>query len=120
MLRKTDTGGCFLCADPALDQPRVDAHEVSPAGPMFGPTMLAAEHEVARAEGALLAEEGISLDTFRAGRGETLGARRPYRVPLQGLTLEMDADELWLRFELPSGSYATVLLRELVKDASPA
>jgi tRNA pseudouridine13 synthase len=116
VLRKSDTGGAFVCEDPAADQPRVDGFEVSPAGPMFGPKMLAAAGEPGRAEAALLAEEGLTVADFRRGRGETEGARRAYRVRFVPEEVALDANGLLLAFELPKGSYATVLLREVMKE----
>ena len=115
VLKKHLTGGEFVCEAPDVDQPRVDTFEVSPTGPMYGPSMRAPAHEVLAAEAQVLAEEGITLEAFEAGGGETEGARRLLRVPLSGLTVEGEA-ELRLSFELPAGSYATVLLRELLKS----
>jgi tRNA pseudouridine13 synthase len=116
VLRKADTGGLFVCEDPAADQPRVDRFEVSAAGPMFGPKMVAAAGEVGRAEGALLTEEGLTLDDFRRGRGETEGTRRAYRIRFAPEEVALDPNGLLLAFELPKGCYATVLLREVMKD----
>ena len=51
------------------------------------------------------------------------GARRPLRVPVPDAVVDLgDAGVLRLRFTLPAGSYATVLIEELLRpdDASPA
>lgn len=118
VLKKHLTGGEFVCEAPETDQPRVDAFEVSPTGPMYGPSMRAPAGEVLAAEQQVLAEEGLTPDAFAAGGGETEGARRLLRVPLQNLTVDGEG-ELHLTFELPAGSYATVLLRELLKTDLP-
>lgn len=115
VLRKTDTGGLFVCEAPEVDQPRVEAREVSAAGPLYGPKMPRAAGEVAAAEQALLASEGMALEDFRRGRDETEGGRRPYRVFLGEPQLEQERDDLKLAFSLPRGSYATVVMRELTK-----
>jgi tRNA pseudouridine13 synthase len=115
VLRKTDTGGLFVCEDPAVDQPRVDGFEVTPTGPLFGPKMTQAAHQVKVREDALLAEEGLTLTDLRRGRGETEGARRPYAVALEQARLTPDGADLLLELFLPRGSYATVVLRELLK-----
>ena len=48
---------------------------------------------------------------------ETEGARRFFRAPLKGLELEeLPERALRLRFELTAGAYATVLLREVLKN----
>jgi tRNA pseudouridine13 synthase len=121
VLKKNLTGGEFVCADPVVDQPRVDALEVSPTGPLFGPEMRRPEGVVDALEEAVLTEEGVTRELFVAGGNETLGARRLMRVQLTLESAEGEGDVLRLRFSLPAGSYATVLLRELLKDpATPA
>ncbi len=117
VLKKHLTGGEFVCEAPEVDQPRVDAFEVSATGPMFGPEMRKAAGAVAAAEDAVLADEGVTVETFAAGRGETLGARRHLRVPMAALSVEARGADLTLAFELPAGAYATVVLRELLKRA---
>lgn len=114
VLKKHATGGEFVCADPAVDQPRVDSFEVSATGPLFGPEMRRPTHDVDALEASVLADEGIARELFERGGDETAGARRLLRVPLELESVEGDAD-LRLRFTLPAGSYATVLLRELLK-----
>ncbi len=116
VLRKEETGGLFVCEAPEVDGPRVASWEVSPAGPLFGPKMTASAQAVAEAEAKLLVDEGVTLDDFRRGGDETQGGRRPYRVRLTGPSLEVDGEDLVLAFELPKGSYATEVLRELMKD----
>ncbi len=116
VMKKLTTGGVFVCADPAADQPRVEQFEVSPAGPVFGPRMEQAQGEVAAAEARVLAGADVTLADFSRGGGETEGTRRPYRLPLHGVEVAAEGDDLWLAFELPRGSYATVLLRELLKN----
>jgi len=115
VLKKHESGGEFVCSDPAVDQPRVDSFEVSATGPMFGPKMRRAEGEVGAAEQALLDEEKIGLEVFEAGGGETLGTRRFFRVRLAEPSLELEGDVARLSFTLPSGSYATVVLGEITR-----
>lgn len=114
VLKKHETGGEFVCADPVVDQPRVDSFEVSATGPLFGPEMRRPTGAVDELEAAVLADEGVSPELFERGGDETAGARRLLRVPLTLEAIEGEA-ELRLRFTLPAGSYATVLLRELLK-----
>ncbi|HSN92141.1 MAG TPA: tRNA pseudouridine(13) synthase TruD [Anaeromyxobacteraceae bacterium] len=114
VLKKLDTGGLFTCADPAADGPRVERFEVSPAGPMFGHRLRPAEHEALAREERLLAAEGITLSDFARGGGEAEGTRRAARLPV-AVALEPLQDGYRAAFELPRGSYATVLLRELAK-----
>lgn len=116
VLRREDSGGLFVCEAPEVDIPRVEAFEVSPAGPLFGPKMTPAAHAVAEAEARLLTAEGVTLEDFRRGGDETQGTRRPYRVRLGSPSLEGEGEDALLSFELPKGSYATEVLHELLKD----
>ena len=118
MLKKHETGGEFVCADVAIDQPRMDAFEVSPTGPMYGPSMRVAEDDEGAAEAKVLEEEGLTIASFAGGGGETDGARRFFRIGLPDVELEERGSDLWLAFTLPSGSYATVVLAELLKPGA--
>jgi tRNA pseudouridine13 synthase len=115
VLKKLDTGGLFTCEDPAVDGPRVVRFEISPAGPMFGHKLRPAAGESLAREERLLAAEGIRLADFARGGGETEGTRRPARLPVDA-SLEPVEDGYRARFELPKGGYATVVMRELVKE----
>lgn len=108
-------GGLFTCQDPAADEPRIARFEISPAGPIFGHKMLPAAGEALARESRLLAAEGIALSDFASGRGEAEGTRRPARLPLE-VELEPLPDGYRASFSLPRGSYATVVMAELVKE----
>jgi tRNA pseudouridine13 synthase len=114
VMKKLDTGGLFDCEDPAVDGPRVEAFEISPAGPMFGHKLRSSGSEALAREERLLAAEGIALADFARGGGETEGTRRAARLRV-AVDVEDEADGYRARFELPKGSYATVVLSELVK-----
>jgi tRNA(Glu) U13 pseudouridine synthase TruD len=61
----------------------------------------------------------VTVQTFAAGGRETEGTRRFFRVPLTGLEVEtLPERALRLRFVLPAGAYATVLLREVLKGGA--
>jgi tRNA pseudouridine13 synthase len=115
VLKKLDSGGVFVCEDPAADAPRVAAFEVSPAGPMFGHKLKPAAGEALAREERLLAAEGVTAADLARGGGETEGTRRAGRIPV---AIELGAIEGGYRasFELPKGSYATVVMGELTKS----
>jgi tRNA pseudouridine13 synthase len=115
VLKKLETGGLFTCEDPSLDGPRVEAFEVSPAGPMFGHKLRPAAGEPLAREARLLAAEQISLADFARGGGEAEGTRRAARLRVEAVLEPLD-DGYAATFELPKGSYATVFVRELVKS----
>ncbi len=113
-MKKLDTGGLFTCDDPAADEPRVARFEISPAGPMFGHKLRPAAADALAREERILAAEQITLASFARGGGEAEGTRRAARLRIE-IALEPLADGYRATFELPKGSYATVVLRELVK-----
>lgn len=121
LLQKVASGGVFASEDPVVDQARLDAGEVVPTGPMFGhKMMLPPEHsDAGQRERALLEAHGLSLDTF-GGMGKlATGTRRALAVRLGGASAtRLDDRAIELCFELPKGSYATAVMREVVKTAA--
>jgi tRNA pseudouridine13 synthase len=116
LLRKADSGGLFLCREPEVDQVRVERLEVSPTGPIYGWKMPRPGEAVDAEEQALLTEEGLTLERFRDLGALAEGTRRPYAVPVGELQSQRDGADLLLSFMLPKGSYATVLLDEVMKN----
>jgi tRNA pseudouridine13 synthase len=115
-------GAVFAVVDPAVEQPRADAFEISPSGPVFGYKMIRPSGREAEIEDAVLAEEGgVDLQRFDgASPGIRLkGERRAYRFPIRDVTLAEEGDSLVLSFFLPRGCYATAVLRELMKSDAP-
>ncbi len=117
VLAKWPAGGMFTSTEPAVDQPRLEAREIVPAGPMFGKKTFAAADVVAEREAAALAEHGLTTQSFQ-GFGQLLdGTRRHYFVYVDDLACETEENGLRMTFALPAGSYATVLLAEVMKLA---
>jgi tRNA pseudouridine13 synthase len=111
------SGGLFRVEAPAWEQPRADAFEISATGPIVGTRALEPGGAVAERERLVLAHFGLDPAQLRTPpRGIRLrGTRRPLRVRPESPRLERDAaGDLWLHFSLPPGSYATVLLEEVV------
>lgn len=116
VMRKTDSGGLFVCREPDVDQPRVERSEIAPTGPIFGWKMQRAEGGVDAAEQAVLAAEGLALESFRRLGSIAEGTRRPFSVPVSEARWSVEGATVELSFTLPSGSYATVLLDEVMKS----
>ncbi len=114
VMKKLDTGGLFTCDDPAADGPRVTRFEISPAGPMFGHKLRPAADEALAREERILAAEGMTLAAFAGGGGEAEGTRRAARLRVE-IALEPIEGGYRAVFELPKGSYATIVMREIVK-----
>ena len=116
LMKKLDTGGLFISEDADADTHRMETFGIAPTGPLFGHRMMCPAGDALAREEAILAEEGIRLDSFRHLKGDAEGARRPLRIPVTA-SAAPGADEGTLRldFALPKGSFATVLLREVMK-----
>jgi len=110
------SGGLFVVEDLAREAPRAAAFEISATGPIFGTRVLEPTGAPAQREREALAACGLDPDVRPAPlRGVRLrGARRPLRVPVTEARADLDGDVLRLRFVLPAGSYATVLIGELL------
>ena len=116
---KHSNGAPFRVEDPTIEQPRADAFEISPSGPIFGYKMRMPTGDVFTLETSILAEEGMRLEEFRKVVGIRLpGTRRPLRMPIQ--LHEVSAIDsgvgICLGFTLPAGGYATVVVEELLTD----
>jgi tRNA pseudouridine13 synthase len=114
---KHDNGACFVVEDAAAEQPRADRLESSPSGPMFGYKMTGAQGQAGILEQSLLDKEGLTLESFRLPNGLKMeGERRPLRVPISAALARREENDLLLSFALPKGSYATSVLREIIKN----
>ena len=115
------SGGCFVVEDLAREAPRAAAFEISATGPIFGTKVLEAEGEARLRERRLLERFEVLPEDLSVPRGIRLrGARRALRVRPGAATAERYGDGLLLRFSLPPGSYATVLIEEMLESREHA
>jgi len=110
------SGGPFVVEDLEREQRRFGARETVISGPLFGPKMKQPAGEVALRESRLLDSAGIRREEFERFSNLTAGTRRPYLVWPKELTVAGEQKGIRLEFSLPSGSYATIVLREFQKD----
>lgn len=95
-------------------QSRVDALDINPSAPLNGRSSrsLRAALEAAQVEQRVLSDRQFWLSGLeRFGLTED---RRSLRLLVDDLQCEWAQDDLVLGFSLPAGSYATVVLRELL------
>lgn len=115
---KHENGACFVVDAAAQEQPRADAFEISPTGPMFGRKMKQPQGAVWEMERQVLAGAGVRMECLEsAGPLHLDGERRPLRVPLVNASFDIEGDTLLLEFSLPRGSYATAVVREFTKNS---
>ena len=125
VLQKRASGGLFVCEDPAVDQARVDAGELVPTGPLPGNREKEPpEGTAARAlEDEALAAVGVAARRARRRWGATCPARAgrwwwrsSWAIPRwlgRRARRGPEPGRVRLRFTLPPGSYATVVIKAL-------
>ena len=115
------SGDCFSVADPAQDQGRCSQFEISPTGPIYSPTMAKPSGQAGKLENRIFHEAQVSRITKATETRKYLSqaGRRSLRVQPAHASVSSGrskhGDYLELKFDLPSGSYATVLLGEVMK-----
>ena len=111
-------GACFRVEHAEEEQFRADNFEISPSAPLFGSKVMLATGEPGKRELELLKKSGLTLDSWNLSQGLTMpGERRPLRVPLSDPRIIVHGESyLTISFALPKGSYATSVLREVIKD----
>jgi len=123
VLKKTDTGGLFVCTDEQQDAARAERGEVSATGPLPGPKMLRAEGEVAALEDEIArARLGAAYDEAFAGElGE--GTRRALRLFVKEMRVTcnsvanasgLEETSCTIEFVLPKGAFATTVVGHLM------
>jgi len=109
--RKHATGGTFLVEDAAAESLRVERGEISATLPLHGKKVRVSSGEAGEREELALSRFGLRWSDLHTRHGD----RRLARIFPRDLAVEQAGEGLLIRFELPKGSYATTLLRELLK-----
>ena len=123
VLKKTDTGGLFVCTDEQPDAARAERGEVSATGPLPGPKMMRAEGEVAALEDEIArARLGSAYEQAFSGiLGE--GTRRALRLFVKEMRVScnsvanasgIEETSCVVEFVLPKGAFATTVLGHLM------
>jgi tRNA pseudouridine13 synthase len=113
LAKKHDTGGVFTVEDAAVEQPRFDAGEISFTAPIYGYKMRETKYEAKELEDSVFADAGVTLDEFRRLGAD--GTRRLGRL-LPEISVAPHDEGITLSFTLPAGAYATIVLREFMKN----
>jgi tRNA pseudouridine13 synthase len=112
---KIPFGGMFVVEDVEAEQKRFDAREIVTGGPIFGRKTFASSSEAHEREQAALSAFGLPSNAFHAFGKLLQGTRRHNLVYVQDLAAAREIDGTRVSFTLAAGSYATVLLREIMK-----
>jgi len=109
-----ESGGLFVVEDPESEQPRADRLEISATGPIFGTRVMTPVGPPAERERNALAARGVELGGPLPRGLRLRGGRRPLRAWPRDAESQRAGSALHLRFVLPAGSYASVLVEELL------
>ena len=112
--KKHETGGIFVVEEPESEQERLDNKEICYTGPMFGRKMKLTQGESAELEEEVLKNNHITMEELSAAK---LNGTRRQGIIIPDIQVKKEEDGIRLRFQLPKGAYATVVLREFMKDS---
>jgi tRNA pseudouridine13 synthase len=116
--RKTDTGGLFVVEDAAEATRRLASRAIVATGPIYGYKMMAAAGRAGEVEQQILDTFAIEPHLFKALKAP--GSRRPAQLFLEDLEIQPAPEGLLFTFSLPSGAYATTVLREFIRPVRAA
>lgn len=114
LAKKTDTGGMFVVEDLHEALQRFHARQIVYTGPIYGHKMRPAGHLAAEQEKRLLDAFDLNPDMFKPLRAP--GSRRAALIFLNDVAIDSIDVGLQFAFSLPSGAYATSVLREFTRD----
>ena len=120
VMAKYPFGGMFVAEDVAAEQARLERRDIVSAGPIFGRKTFPARGEAAQREAIALATFELERKSFEGFGKLVQGTRRHNLIYLDDLLVDAVAEGMRLSFSLPAGSYATVLLREIMKSTEEA
>jgi tRNA pseudouridine13 synthase len=115
VVRLAGAGASFVVEDPAREAPRWQARDLCLTGPMPGPKMREAKAEAVELEAEVIAGLGLDPAALDELGRHAPGTRRDLLVLPEAVDIATEGDRLRLRFTLPAGSYATMLVRELTR-----
>lgn len=106
--KKHDTEGLFLVENLEEESKRFDNKEISFTAPLYGRDMKQAEKESKDLEDSIIE----NIDTNKLGSGN----RRLGRLLIEDIKISESEEGFWLEFSLTKGAFATIVLREIMKN----
>lgn len=87
---------------------------ISPSGPLWGSKMRHPSADIERMEQEVLDGFGVTEEHLIGMKKFAEGARRPLCVPLKNTAISLEKECVNVQFDLPAGSYATVVVEALL------
>jgi tRNA pseudouridine13 synthase len=113
VVRLDNAGAMFTVDDVVREQPRLQSGDVHLTGPIFGPKARATSADAAALEEACKGELGLTPEACEKLARSAPGTRRDLIAKVDNLQLRWSGvGRLELEFSLPSGSYATEVIRQ--------
>ena len=114
VVRLDGAGAMFSVEDPEREAPRLASGDIHLTGPIFGPKARPTSQDAAALELSIVEELGLSAEALEKLGRLAPGTRRDLIAPITDLSLSWAAvGRLAVEFSLPSGSYATEVIRQL-------
>lgn len=116
VVRLRGTGSHFVVTDVAAEAPRRATGDLEPTLPMWGPKTLQSAGEARALELSVIEELGLETSDLATLAKHAPGTRRDLLVRPENVEVRAGErpEELVLVFTLPSGAFATELVRELL------
>ncbi len=111
--KKHETGGIFIVEDKETEQKRFDNKEICFTGPIFGKKMTQAKGEAFVFENSILEENEVTPEELEKAK---LSGTRRAGIILPSIESMKEEDGIRVKFQLPKGSFATIVLREIMKN----
>lgn len=117
VVRLDNSGKSFVVEDVEAETPRFEKRDLHLLGPMFGPKMRASHGVPHELEQQAMADAGVDARHVALLARLAPGTRRDLVVPVEDLQCHLEATgSVVLSFGLPSGCYATGLVREFCRS----
>lgn len=116
VVRLNNAGAMFSIEDTEREGPRLSSGDIHLTGPIFGPKARPTAADAAALELAQLEELGLKHEAREKLARLAPGTRRDLIAPITDLRLRWSGvGRLELEFSLPSGSYATEVIRQFTQ-----
>jgi len=116
VVRLHNAGAMFSVEDTEREGPRLHSGDIHLTGPIFGPKARASSADAAALELEQLEQLGLNHEAREKLARLAPGTRRDLIAPVSDLSLRwVGVGRLELEFALPSGSYATEVIRQFTQ-----